>query len=88
MKTICPTCQSDRCGNHAACARRHAAFEQWRSAWLTAWEQIGACASIVLKVQQTMPERTAEEIMREFVRIEQGRQAREALRALFFRGRL
>ena len=25
MTSICPSCKSDRCGNHAACERKHAA---------------------------------------------------------------
>ncbi len=55
----CSTCKSDRCGNHAACARREAArlkaaaenqdrAEVWRFSWQAAWLFIGAWAHLTI----------------------------------------
>jgi hypothetical protein len=41
---ICPTCGSERCGNHAACCRREAAAfarDGWIAGWLF-WVFVGA----------------------------------------------
>lgn len=44
----CPTCNSSRCGNHAACARRGIAATVWRT-WCDSWVMIGACEEAVQK---------------------------------------
>ena len=83
----CPTCKSDRCGNHAACARRHEAAAKWWVAWREAWEHIGLCAHLVIKVRAVHPDATAEDILRVYVEKEQERMARDALASWFFGGR-
>lgn len=55
MSRPCPTCKSDRCGNHAACARRKAEKAQYEASgqqrhayfwfmWRIQWLYIGAYA--------------------------------------------
>lgn len=49
----CPTCNSLRCGNHAACARRGVAVAQWR-VFCDSWVMIGACEAGVQKMLAQM----------------------------------
>lgn len=50
MSRKCPSCGSDRCGNHAACARRHEAYFKWREEYAVGWGAVGAVACVVKHV--------------------------------------
>lgn len=77
MRTKCPTCKSVRCGNYAACARRHEAAAKWWVAWCEVWGHIGFCAHLVIKVRAVHPDATVEEILRAYVKNERERVAME-----------
>ena len=83
----CPTCKSNICGNHAACARRHAASDAWLADWRDEWAKIGWCANLVIRVREKFPEKSIEEIVRTALGIQWARDARGAFAELFFRGR-